>query len=75
MGVQLRTRRSYTAGDAAVGESGAASVLQALELLAVEGSSAFIAVDVIVVGIVVVVAVVSFVNYSSQVMSFVNLRR
>ena len=36
VGVQLRTRRSYTAGDAAVGGSGAASVLQALELLAVE---------------------------------------
>ena len=50
-------------------------MVEGIELLAVEGSSAFIAVDVIVVGIVVVIVVVSFVNYSSQVMSFVNLRR
>ena len=38
-----------------------------------EGSAA-IAVDVMVVGIVVAIAAVSFVNYSSEVVSFMHLR-
>ena len=49
-----------------------ASIVEAIELLMVEGSAA-IAVDVMVVGTVAIVAV-SFMNYSSQVMSFVHLR-
>ena len=56
-------RRSYTAGDAVVGEPGVASIVEALELFA--GSSAVVAVDVMVVGIVVAIAVVvGHVNYA-----------
>ena len=65
MGVQLRTRGSYTAGDAAAGEPGVASIVEAFELLAVEGSSGVVTVDVIVVGIVIAVAVIiGRVNYA-----------
>ena len=50
-------------------------MVEALELLVVEGSSAVIAVDVMVVGIVVAIAAVVGPVHSHSSVSFVNLRR